>query len=311
MAPTMLTSKDTQCVTGWAAHDPSGKITPYTFKRRENGVSDVTIKILYCGMCRTDVHFAKNDWGDTIYPLVPGYEITGIIEKVGSKVSNFKKEDRVGVGYVIHMPDNLPLDRAAPLLGAGITVYTPMKDSHLFETAGKRIGVVGLGGLGHMAIKFGKAYGHHVTVLSTSPSKEKDAKEQLGADDFVVTSNEDEMKMRKRSLDFIVDTVSTKHSLGPYLELLKVNGILAMVGAPSKPLDFPILPLIYGKRTVKGSIIGSIKEIQEMMDFCGKHYILSDIEIVSTDRINEAFERLEKNDVKFRFVLDIAGKSQN
>ncbi|CAN4101617.1 unnamed protein product [Withania somnifera] len=345
MSLTSSTPKLTQSVVGWAAHDSSGKLTPFMFKRRENGVDDVTIKILYCGMCRTDVHFTKNDWGNTAYPIVPGYEISGIVIKVGSNVSKFKVGERIGVGYVaascldcehcksfqenycdqmrpvynsthwdgtptyggystilvadhryvVHIPERLPLDRAAPLMGAGLTVYTAMKHSNLFESSGKHMAVIGLGGVGHMAIKFGKAFGHHVTVISTSPAKEKDAKHKLDADAFIL------------STDLIQMQVSAKHSLGPYLELLKVNGIISIVGEPAMPIEVPATPLIYGKKVVRGSIIGSVKELQEMMNFCGKHNILCDIELVSTDKINEAFDRLAKNDVKFRFVLNVAG----
>ncbi|KAK4709913.1 hypothetical protein R3W88_004426 [Solanum pinnatisectum] len=355
------TPNHTQPVSGWAAHDSSGKITPFNFKRRENGENDVTIKILYCGMCHTDIHHVKDDWGITKYPVVPGHEITGIITKVGSNVSKFKIGDRVGVGclaatclkceycdrsqenycdqveftyngifwdgsityggysemlvadhrYVVRIPDNMAMDRTAPLLCAGITVYTPLKDNNLVDTKGKKIGIIGLGGLGHVAVKFGKAFGHHVTVISTSPSKEQEAKDNLGADDFILSTNPKQMLEKKRTLDFILDTVSAKHSLGSYLELLKVNGTLVIVGAPDKPIDLPAFPMIFGKRTVKGSMIGSIEETQEMMDLCGKHNILSDIEIITTDQINEGLDRLANNDVKYRFVIDIAGPSSH
>ncbi|CAI9758008.1 unnamed protein product [Fraxinus pennsylvanica] len=329
------TPNHTQTVSGWAAHDPSGKITPYVFKRR--------------------------------------HEITGIITKVGSNVSKFKVGDRAGVGclaatclkceyckdgqenycdqvqfsyngifwdgsityggyskflvadhrYVVRVPESVPMDSGAPLLCAGVTVYCPMKDNNLVDSPVKRIGIVGLGGLGHVAVKFGKAFGHHVSVISTSPSKEieakerlgaddfivistspskeKEAKERLGADDFIISTNADQMQSKKRTLDIILDTVSAKHSLGPLLELLKVNGTLVIVGAPDKPMDLPSFPLIFGKRVVKGSMIGSIEETQEMMDVCGKHNITCDIEMVSTDQINEALDRLAKNDVKYRF----------
>ncbi|KAL6517255.1 hypothetical protein OROHE_017961 [Orobanche hederae] len=250
-------------VSGWGAHDTSGKITPYTFKRRENGEDDVTIKILYCGICHTDLHFAKNDWGITMYPVVPEHEIIGLITKVGSNVTNFKVGDRAGLGclaatclkceyckeghenycdqvhfvyngifwdgsityggyseflvadhrYVVRVPENLAMDAAAPLLCAGITVYSPMKDNGLLETKGKRIGVVGLGGLGHIAVKFAKAFDHHVTVISTSPSKEKEARENLGVDDFILSTNDEQMLVIEEK-DLILNTVSAKHSLG-------------------------------------------------------------------------------------------------
>ncbi|XP_045789753.1 probable cinnamyl alcohol dehydrogenase 6 [Trifolium pratense] len=350
------TPNHTQTVSGWAAHDSSGKITPYTFKRRENGVTDVTIKILYCGICHTDLHHAKDDWGITMYPVVPGHEITGIITKVGNDAKGFKEGDRVGVGclaatcldceycntdqenyceklqfvyngifwdgsityggysqmlvvdyrYVVHIPENLPMDAAAPLLCAGITVFNPLKDHNLVSSPGKKIGVVGLGGLGHMAVKFGKAFGHHVTVISTSPSKEAEAKERLGADDFIISTNPDQLQAARRSLDFVLDTVSADHALLPILELLKVNGTLFIVGAPDKPLQLPAFPLIFGKRSIKGGIIGGIKETQEMLNVCGKHNITCDIELIKANTINEAFERLAKNDVRYRFVIDIA-----
>ncbi|CAI9098213.1 OLC1v1034823C2 [Oldenlandia corymbosa var. corymbosa] len=311
-------------------------------------------------MCHTDIHFVKNEWGITMYPVVPGHEITGIITKVGSNVTKFKIGDRVGVGclaatclkceycqnsqenycdqvqltyngifwdgsityggysqmlvadqrYVVSIPDGLPMEVAAPLLCAGITVYTPMKDEGLLEkdSARKRIGVLGMGGLGHLAVKFAKAFGHHVTVVSTSPSKEKEARERFGADDFVLSTDLTQMQARKRTMDFIINTIPANHSVGPYLELLKVNGILSIVNVPEKPIELPSFPLIFGKRVVKGSIIGSIKETQDMMELCAERNILCDIEVVQTDQINQALERLEKNDVKYRFVIDIAGQ---
>ncbi|KAL2468217.1 putative cinnamyl alcohol dehydrogenase 9 [Forsythia ovata] len=333
------TPNHTLTVSGWAAHDPSGNITPYTFKRRENGVNDVTIEILYCGICHTDLHQVRNDWGTTMYPVVPGHEITGIITKVGSNVSNFKVGDRAGVGclaasclnceycndgqenycdqlqftyngifwdgsityggyskflvadhrFVVHVPESLPMDAAAPLLCAGITVFTPLKDNNLLDCAGEK--------------------NRDSWSWSTSPSKEKEAKERLGADDFIISTNSEQMQSKRRTLDFILDTVSAEHSLGPTLELLKVNGTLVIVGAPEKPLELPSFPLIFGKRAVKGCIIGGIKETQEMLDVCGKHNITCEIEVVTPDQINEAFVRLSKNDVKYRFVIDIAGKS--
>ncbi|XP_021902642.1 probable cinnamyl alcohol dehydrogenase 6 [Carica papaya] len=283
-------------VSGWAAHDSSGNITPYVFKRRENGANDVIIKIMYCGMCHTDLHYVRNEWGNTMYPVVPGHEITGVVIEAGSNVKKLKVGDRVGVGclaasclecefcrggeenyceqiqftyngifwdgsityggysqilvadhrYVVVVPENLPMDAAAPLLCAGITVYSPMKEGKLMESSGKKIGIVGMGGLGHIAIKFGKVLGHHVTVISTSPSKEHEAKHRLGADAFILSTDPHQMQAGKRSLDFMLDTVSAEHSLGEILELLKVNGTLVLVGAPDKPLQLPSFPLIFG-----------------------------------------------------------------
>ncbi|KAM0865227.1 hypothetical protein ACQ4PT_043441 [Festuca glaucescens] len=353
-----VTPNHTQAVSGWAAMDASGKVVPFSFKRRDTGVDDVTIKVQYCGMCHTDLHFINNDWGITMYPLVPGHEITGVVTRVGTNVSGFRPGDRVGVGciaascldcdhcrrseenycdkvtltyngifwdgsvtyggysdmlvahkrFLVRIPDSLPLDAAAPLLCAGITVYSPMKQhGMLLGEAGRSLGVVGLGGLGHVAVKFGKAFGLRVTVISTSPAKEREARESLKADDFVLSTDQKQMQAMARSLDYVIDTVSAQHSLGPILELLKVNGKLVLVAAPDKPVELPSFPLIFGKRTVSGSMTGGMKETQEMMDLCGKHNITCDIELVSTDRINEALARLARNDVRYRFVVDIAG----
>ncbi|XP_071732044.1 probable cinnamyl alcohol dehydrogenase 6 [Rutidosis leptorrhynchoides] len=358
---TQTTPNHKVTVSGWAAHDSAGVLTPYTFKRRVNGVDDVTIKILYCGICHTDIHQAKNDWGMTMYPVVPGHEITGLVTEVGSNVKGFKIGDRVGVGclaasclecefckeseenycdklqfsyngifwdgsityggysdtyvadyrFVVHVPQSLPMDAAAPLLCAGITVYSPMIDNKLHESTGKRIGIVGLGGLGHIAIKFAKAFGHHVSVISTTPSKEKEARERLDADDFIISTNPEQMQSKMRTLDFILNTVSAPHSIGPILELLKVKGTMVFVGAPAKPLELPSFPLIFGKRVVKGSIIGGMKETQEMLNFCGKNNIVCEIETVTPEKINEAFTRLANNDVKYRFVINIAGQKSS
>ncbi|PUZ46579.1 hypothetical protein GQ55_7G090900 [Panicum hallii var. hallii] len=345
-------------VAGWAAMNESGKVEPFILKRRENGVDDVTIKVQYCGMCHTDLHFMKNDWGITMYPVVPGHEVTGVVTEVGTNVSGFKVGDRVGVGciveacldcdlchrseenycdklvltyngilsdgsvtyggysetlvvhskFVARIPDSLPLDAAAPLLCAGITVFSPMKQHGMLQSGGS-LGVVGLGGLGHIAVKFGKAFGLRVTVISTSPAKEKEARESLKADDFIVSTDQKQMQAKTRSLDYIIDTVPAKHSLGPLLDLLKVKGVLVLVAAPDQPIELPSFPLIFGRRTVSGSISGSMKVTQEMLDLCGEHNITCDIELVSTDGINEALARLARNDVRYRFVIDIGGDS--
>ncbi|XP_078448251.1 putative cinnamyl alcohol dehydrogenase 6 [Wolffia australiana] len=352
------TAKHTQKVEGWAAHDETGRISPFTFKRRENGEDDVTIRIHYCGMCHTDLHHARNDWGITMYPVVPGHEITGLITKIGKNVSGFKIGDRVGVGclaatclecefcknseenycdkvqftyngifwdgsityggyssflvadkrYVVHIPDTLPMDAAAPLLCAGITVYSPMKRHNMLQP-GKKLGVVGLGGLGHVAVKFGKAFGLEVTVISTSPEKREESICRLGADQFLLSSDAEQMRASARTLDFVLDTVSAKHSLGPVLDLLKVNGTLVFVGAPDAPVELPSFPLIFGKRIVAGSLIGGIEETQEMLNVCGERNIVCDIERVGTSQINEAMNRLARNDVRYRFVIDITGES--
>ncbi|KAK8448469.1 hypothetical protein SEVIR_7G014100v4 [Setaria viridis] len=211
--------------------------------------------------------------------------------------------------FVVRIPDNLPLDAAAPLLCAGITVYSPMKQHGMLQSGGS-LGVVGLGGLGHVAVKFGKAFGLRVTVISTSPAKEREARERLKADDFIVSTNQKQMQAMTRSLDYIIDTVSAKHSLGPILELLKVNGKLVLVAAPDQPVELPSFPLIFGKRTVSGSMTGGLKETQEMLDLCGEHNITCDIELVSTDGINEALARLARNDVRYRFVINIGGNAK-
>ncbi|KAJ0085970.1 hypothetical protein Patl1_09496 [Pistacia atlantica] len=337
------TPNHTQTVACWAAHDPSGKITPHIIKRRENGVDDVTIKILYCGICHTDLHHVRDDWGITMYPVVPGHEITGMVTKVGSNVKNFKIGDKVGVGclaasclkcefckssqenycdklqfvyngifwdgsityggysemlvadhrFVVHLPENLSMAAAAPLLCAGITVFTPLKDNNLIESPGKKDrssrsrGTWARGNQIWEGIWSSCNSHQHISL--------KGKRGQRGT----------------RTLDFILDTVAAKHSLGPILELLKVNGTLSLVGAPDQPLELPAFPLIFGKRTVKGSIIGGMKETQEMMDLCGKYNITCNIEVVKPDQINEALERLARNDVRYRFVIDIAGDSSN
>ncbi|XP_019189118.1 PREDICTED: probable cinnamyl alcohol dehydrogenase 6 isoform X2 [Ipomoea nil] len=261
------------------------------------GVGYVSSSCLDCELCNT----SREHYCDQMRPVYNSVASDGTVT-YGGYSQMIVADHR----YCVHIPENLALERAAPLLVAGITVYSAMKNSNIFECPGKRIGVIGLGGLGHMAVKFGKAFGHQVTVISTSSSKKELAIQRLGADDFILSTDPTQMQGNRRSLDFILDTVSANHSVGPYIELLKVDGTLAIVGAPSKPIDFPSLPLICGKITIKGSIIGSVEEIKEMMEFCEKYEILPEIEIVPINKINEAFDRLAKNDVKFRFVLDIA-----
>jgi D-arabinose 1-dehydrogenase-like Zn-dependent alcohol dehydrogenase len=342
---------------GWAARDPSGVLSPFNFSRRATGDDDVRFKVLYCGICHSDLHSIKNEWGISTYPLVPGHEIVGIVTEVGSKVEKFKVGDKVGVGcmvgachsckscssdlenycpkliltygstyydgtityggysdvmvanerYCIRFPDNLPLDAGAPLLCAGITVYSPLKYYGLTEP-GMHVGVVGLGGLGHVAVKFAKAFGLKVTVISTSPSKKEEAMGHLGADSFLVSRDPDQMQAAMGTMDGIIDTVSALHPIVPLLGLLKSHGKLVMVGAPEKPLELPVFPLIVGRKMVGGSGIGGMKETQEMIDFAAKHNIKADIEVITMDYVNTAMERLAKADVRYRFVLDI-GKS--
>ncbi|KAK7399421.1 hypothetical protein VNO78_10603 [Psophocarpus tetragonolobus] len=340
---------------GWAARDTSGTLSPFHFSRRDNGDDDVTLRILFCGVCHSDLHTIKNDWGFTTYPVVPGHEIVGIATKIGKNVKKFKVGDKVGVGvivesckeceyckqdlesycprlvytynspyydgtrtqggysnmvvvnqrYVLRFPENLPLDAGAPLLCAGITVYSPMKYYGMTEP-GKCLGVAGLGGLGHVAVKFGKAFGLKVTVISTSAKKQSEAIERLGADSFVVSSDPAQMKAAMGTMDYIIDTISAVHSLVPLLGLLKLNGKLVTVGLPNKPLELPIFPLVAGRKLIGGSNFGGLEETQEMLDFCGKHNIAADIELIKMDQINTAIERLSKADVKYRFVIDVA-----
>ncbi|XP_074563086.1 putative mannitol dehydrogenase [Curcuma longa] len=339
---------------GWAARDTSGVLSPFDFSRRKNGENDVTIKILYCGICHSDLHCIKNEWHNAIYPIVPGHEIVGVVTEVGGKVGGFKVGDHAGVGcmvnscrschecerhlenscpgmvltynatdvdgtityggysdsvvvdehFVVRFPAGMPLDRGAPLLCAGITVYSPMKRFG-FDVPGKHLGVVGLGGLGHVAVKFGKAFGAKVTVISTSPSKKEEAIERLGADAFLVSKDPDQMKAAMGSMDGIINTVSAFHDIVPLLSLLKTHGTMVMVGAPEKPLQVPIFCLIGGGRCLAGSNIGGIKETQEMIDFAAEHNVAADIELISMDYVNKAIERLAKTDVRYRFVIDI------
>ncbi|EMS68862.1 putative cinnamyl alcohol dehydrogenase 8D [Triticum urartu] len=317
---------------------------------------DVTIKVLFCGICHTDLHIAKNEWGNALYPVVPGHEIVGVVTDAGPGVKNFKAGDTVGVGYfvdscrscvscgsghenhcptlvltsnavdydgattqggfsdvlvvdqgyVVRVPEGLPLDGAAPLLCAGVTVYSPMMEFGL-NAPGKHLGVVGLGGLGHMAVKFGKAFGMTVTVISSSPRKREEAVERLGADAFLVSQDPEQMKAAAGTMDGIIDTVSAGHPIVPLLELLKPRGQLVVVGAPSTPLELPAYAIIGGGKRVAGNLVGSIGSCQAMLDFAGKHGITADVEVVKMDYVNTAVERLERNDVRYRFVIDVAG----
>lgn len=326
--------------------------------RREPTDTDVQVEILFCGVCHSDLHAARDEWNSvmpTIYPCVPGHEIVGRVTKVGAGVTKYKEGDTVGVGclvdsdgtclhclagqeqfcssmtltyngpdkfgtapvtyggysdsivvderFVVRIPDNLDLAGAAPLLCAGITTYSPLK--HWGVTSGKKVGVVGLGGLGHMAVKFAVALGAHVVVFTTSASKVEDAL-RLGAHEVVISRNEDEMKKHIGSFDFILDAVSAEHDINAYLSLLAVDGNLTMVGAPEKPLSVPAFSLIFGRRSLSGSPIGGIAETQEMLEFCGKHNITADVEVIRIQEINEAYERMLKSDVKYRFSIDMS-----
>ncbi|WP_435164121.1 NAD(P)-dependent alcohol dehydrogenase [Falsirhodobacter sp. 1013] len=343
---------------GYAAKTSGSALEPMAFDRRDLRPEDVAIEILYCGVCHSDLHTVRNDWGFSTYPVVPGHEIIGRVTEVGSAVTDFLVGDHVGVGcmvdscqhcdqchggeeqycregmtqtygspdrvtgditkggyskhvvvrqeFVLNIPDGLDLSRAAPLLCAGITTYSPLRTFGVGP--GSRVGVVGMGGLGHMAIKLAVALGAHVTVISRSPSKQGDA-EDLGAHAFLVSADEGAMEEAANGFDVIIDTVPVKHDINPYMPLLDIDGTLCLVGQVG-PLDEPMtVPMIMGRRRVAGSLIGGITETQEMLDFCGRMDILPECEMIRMDEINEAFERMEKSDVRYRFVIDMASLS--
>lgn len=339
---------------GWAATDSSGTLSPFYFFRRATGEEDVRFKVMYCGICYTDIHFLNNHWGLSFYPLVPGHEIVGVVTEVGSKVRKYKRGDRVGVGcmisscrtcelcskdmenycpeliltysgkyydgtttyggyssemvanqdYVVKIPDNLSLHATAPLLCAGITVYSPFRYFGL-DVPGLHVGVVGLGGLGHLAVQFAKSLGLTVTVISTSPAKHLDALQRFGANSFLNSHDPAQIQAATASMDGIIDTVSAAHPIIPLLGLLKTNGKLIMVGAPEKPLQVPVFPLLAGRKMIAGSGIGGMKEMQEMLDFAAKHDIKADVEVIPMDYVNTAIDRLAKGDVRYRFVIDV------
>lgn len=339
----------------YAAAEAKASLTPWTIERRPPGPHEVQIEIRYCGVCHSDIHQARGEWGGGIFPMVPGHEIVGEVGAVGSAVTKFKSGDRVGVGcfvdscrecaackdgeeqycsggmtatynslervtkqptyggysnrivvsedYVLRVPDSIPLDRAAPLLCAGITTYSPLRTFGV--KAGDKIAVVGLGGLGHMGVKIASAMGAHVTVLSTSPSKRDDAL-KLGADDFAATGDKQVFKNLAGQFDFILDTVSAAHDYNAYLGLLRHDGTMILVGMPDQPVPLGAGALIMGRKRLVGSLIGGIRETQEMLDFCAEHGVASDIELIPIEKINEAYERMIKGDVRYRFVIDCA-----
>lgn len=343
-------------IIGYAAHSATTALTPFQFQRRESRNDDVEIEILYCGVCHSDLHMARNDWGNSIYPIVPGHEIVGRVISVGSDVTRFKVGDTVGVGcmvdscqhcaaceqgleqyceghhtltyndidrhdqmptfggysekiivsdkFVLRIPDSLNLEAVAPLLCAGITTWSPLR--HWKVGKDSKVAVIGLGGLGHMALKLAKALGADVTLFTRSAGKEADAR-HLGANDIILSTNEAEMASVKGKFDLIIDTVPYMHDLNPYMPTLGLNGTLVLVGYLGG-LE-PVLnstPLILGRKSVAGSVIGGIAETQEMLDFCGEHGITSDVEMIKIQDINEAYERMLKSDVKYRFVIDMA-----
>lgn len=338
----------------YAAASATSPLAPFAIDRRAPGPRDVQIDIAYCGVCHSDLHQARGDWGGEIFPMVPGHEIVGHVSAVGGEVSRYKVGDAVGVGcfvdscrtcaqcrageeqfcsegmtltyngrergtgaptyggystrvvvdqdYVLRIPDGMPLDAAAPLLCAGITTYSPLR--HFGAKPGDKVAVVGLGGLGHMAVKLAAAMGCEVTVLSTSESKREDAI-ALGAHDFAATGDGGVFQSHAERFDLIVDTVSAQHDYNAYLGLLKADGTMVLLGIPP-PSPLSSFPLVWRRRRLAGSLIGGIRETQEMLDFCAEHGIASDIELIGIDAINEAYERMLKGDVRYRFVIDIA-----
>jgi uncharacterized zinc-type alcohol dehydrogenase-like protein len=339
----------------YAAHTAKAPLAPFEFARRNPGHADVRIEIAYCGVCHSDIHQAREEWGSAVFPMVPGHEIVGTIVELGSKVSRFKIGDLVGVGcfvnscrtchsckqgleqyceghvsftyngteadrvtptyggyssqivvdenYVLQVSPKLDLKAVAPLLCAGITTYSPLRNWKVGK--GHKLGVLGLGGLGHMAVKFGVAFGAEVTVISTSSAKAADAA-RLGAHDFLLSSDEAAVGRSAGRFDFILDTVSAEHDINSTLGLIRRDGTLILVGVPSQPAPIHAFSLIPRRRAIAGSMIGGIRETQEMLDFCAESGILSDVEMVRIDQINEAYERMIKGDVRYRFVIDMA-----
>ncbi|MBL7738742.1 MAG: NAD(P)-dependent alcohol dehydrogenase [Chitinophagaceae bacterium] len=345
---------DTKQVKAYGTASAKQPLQEMTINRRAVQPHDVEMEILYCGICHSDLHQIKNDFGGTMFPIVPGHEIVGRVTAVGSHVTKFKAGDLAAVGcivdscghceycndgieqfcdegvtysfnspdkhlggttfggfsktyvcdekYVLQMPPFSNLAAAAPLLCAGITVYSPLK--HWQAGPGKKVGILGIGGLGHVAIKIAKAMGAHVVVFTTSASKVEDAK-RLGADEAVLSSDAEQMAKYNRKLHFIIDTVSAKHDVNTYLNLLRHDGSVVLVGLPPEPLEIGAFNVVMGRRSFTGSNIGGIAETQEMLDFCAKHNITADIELINIRQVNEAFDRLERGDVKYRFVIDM------
>jgi uncharacterized zinc-type alcohol dehydrogenase-like protein len=343
----------------YAAQSAKSPLAPFTIERRKPRSHEVLIEILYCGICHSDIHQARDDWGGSIFPMVPGHEIVGKVVEVGDHVSKWKKDDIVGVGcfvdscreceacrageeqycegvgtfpgftptfngyerdgktptyggystritvdenYVLRIPEGIPLERVAPLLCVGITSYSALK--HFGVKAGDKVAVVGLGGLGHMAVKLAHALGAHVTVLSHSANKREDAL-RLGADDFIATKDESVFQEHAGRFDFIFDAVSALHDYNAYLNLLHRDGVMVLLGIP-EPTPLASFALIMKRRKLAGSLIGGIRETQEMLDFCAEHGVAADVEVIPIDKVNEAYERMLKGDVRYRFVIDIA-----
>jgi uncharacterized zinc-type alcohol dehydrogenase-like protein len=346
-------------VKAWSAASATSRLAPVSIRRRDPQPTDVAIEILYCGVCHSDLHTARNEWRNAMYPVVPGHEIVGRVVKVGRDVKKFQEGDIAAVGCMVDScrvcpscrrgleqfceksaiftynstdpflggptfggySEGVVVDEAftlkvsakanlaatAPLLCAGITTYSPLH--HWKVGPGQKVGIVGLGGLGHMGVKIARALGAHVVLFTTSPGKVADAA-RLGAHEAVISKNADEMQKHAGSFDFILDTVSGKHDINAYLSLLKLEGTLTIVGAPEEPLPVAPFQLVFGRKSFAGSLIGGVAETQEMLDFCAERGIVSDIEIIGIQQINEAYERILKGDVKYRFVIDMASLKQ-
>jgi len=340
---------------GYATRDAQSPLGPFSFNRREPGPTEIAIDILFCGVCHSDLHMARNEWGSSIYPMVPGHEIVGRVTAAGNSVKRFKAGDIAAVGVIVDscrhcapcdrgeehyclegatltyaakdrvdgsitmggyssnyvvderfahtVPLNLDLAAVAPLLCAGITTYSPLR--HWKVGPGKKVGIVGLGGLGHMGLKFAHSFGAHTVQLTTSLKKKDDAI-KLGADEVIVSTDEAQMKKHAGTFDFILDTASAPHALEPYLGLLKQDGTLTLVGLPDKPPAVSVFSLITKRASIGGSMIGGMPETQEMLDYCGEKNITADVEVIPIEKINEAFERMLKQDVKYRFVIDMS-----
>jgi uncharacterized zinc-type alcohol dehydrogenase-like protein len=340
---------------GYAAQSANSPIAPFSFERREPGANDVQLEISHCGVCHTDIHMSRDEWGGALYPMVPGHEIIGTVKKVGSAVTKFAPGDRVGIGcivdscrtcsscaeglesyceqtctwtynsktrdgsvlnfggysdkivvnerFVLRVSDKLDPAAAAPLLCAGITTWSPLR--HWKVGPGQKVGVVGLGGLGHMALKFAHSFGAHVVCFTTSAGKAADAR-RLGADEVILSNSEEEMTKATGTFDFILDTVSAPHDLGAYINLLKRDGTMCLVGVPSEAAAVHAFSLVGGRKRLVGSLVGGLPETQEMLDYCAEHGITSDVEVIPIAKINEAYERMLKSDVKYRFVIDMA-----
>lgn len=338
----------------YAAKDAKSKLAPFQFERRELRDKDVLIESLYCGVCHSDLHQARDEWGGSRFPMVPGHEVVGKILRIGSQVKNFKVGDLAGVGcmvdscqhcanceidleqyclegftgtynsvdkvdksvtmggysnqivvdesFVLKISSKLNLAQTAPLLCAGITTYSPLK--HWQVGPGKKVGIIGLGGLGHMGVKFARSFGAHVVLFTTSENKIQDGL-KLGAHEVVLSKKSDQMEKHAGSFDFILNTVSANIDINQYLGLLKTDGVMTVVGIPETPSPVHAFPLIMGRRSLAGSLIGGIKETQEMLDYCAEHNITSEVEVIPIQKINEAFERMVKSDVKYRFVIDL------